>query len=153
MKKQPTKEEQLITFLNEKFENSSRNEVSIYRNEIPKLSMSEQEAARTIYILEEEGLVRIKTKPSHDDFRSFWVIVLKSSCIHYFENQTANKKSRMASIFNEIRAWATLVIALIALIHSIYSTSSKNASSYPVSSQSAGLEVSPSVSDNQVHIP
>lgn len=153
MEKQSTKEERLIIFFNEKFEKSSNNEVSIYRNEIPDLNMSEQESSQTIYLLEEEGLVRIKTKPIHDDFSRFWVVAIKSPCIHYFENQTANKKSKITFIFNEIRAWATLAIALVALIHSIFGSDSKSVSSYPTSSHSADFEVSPSVSDNQVHIP
>lgn len=148
MKKQLTKEEQLINFFIEKFENENTNEISIYRTDISKLSISEQEAARTIHLLQEDGLVRIKDKSPYNDFRRFWVISLKSPCIHYFENRMLDKKSKVIKLFNEVRAWATLIIALIALIHSIYTTGSKS-----VSLHSADFEVVPSVSDNQVHIP
>ena len=42
MKNKLTKEEQLIEFLNRKFENSNTNEVSINRHELPDLNLTEK---------------------------------------------------------------------------------------------------------------
>ena len=148
MQKQLSKEEQLIKFFNDKFKNSKTNEVSINKHELPDLNLSEKEASRTIYLLQEEGLLKIKQKSVHDDFSVFWTVTLNPSCVYYFDNKKSDKKEQRRQMFNEIRAWITLIIAIAALIHSIYTTDSKN-----VSSHSAELESAPSVSDNQVHIP
>lgn len=147
MQKQLTKEEQLIKFLNTKYEGSNTNEVSINRHELPDLNLSEKEASRIIHLLQEEKLLTIKQKSVHDDFSRYWVIALAPSCVHYFENKKSNNKEQRRKLFNEIRAWATLIIAVAALIHSIYTTNSKS-----VSSEAAVIPV-PSVSDNQIHIP
>ena len=147
MKNQLTKEEQLIEFLNKKLENSNTNEVSINRHELPDLNLSEQEASRMIYLLQEEKLLTIKQKSVHDDFSRYWVVALSPSCGHYFENKKSGNKEQRRKLFNEIRAWITLIIAIAALIHSIYTTNSENdtleTSEIPVLS----------VSDNQVHTP
>ena len=147
MKNKLTKEEQLIEFLNRKFENSNNNEVSINRHELPDLNLTEKEASRIIHLLQEEKLLTIKQKSVHDDFSRYWVIALAPSCVHYFENKKSNNKEQHRKLFNEIRAWATLFIAVAALIHSIYVTNSKS-----VSSETTVVPV-PSVSDNQIHIP
>ena len=147
MKNQLTKEEQLIEFLNKKLENSNTNEVSINRHELPDLNLSEQEASRMIYLLQEEKLLTIKQKSVHDDFSRYWVVALSPSRVHYFENKKSGNKEQRRKLFNEIRAWITLIIAIAALIHSIYTTNSENdtleTSEIPVLS----------VSDNQVHTP
>lgn len=148
MQKQLSKEERLIKFFNDKFKNSKTNEVSINKHELPDLNLSEKEASRTIYLLQEEGLLKIKQKSVHDDFSVFWTVTLNPSCVYYFDNKKSDIKEQRRKLFNEIRAWITLIIAIAALIHSIYTTDSKN-----VSSLSAELESAPSVSDNQVHIP
>lgn len=147
MQKQLTKEEQLIEFLNTKYEDSNTNEVSINKHELPDLNLSEKEASRMIHLLQEEKLLTIKQKSVHDDFSRYWVIALAPSCVHYFENRKSDNKEQRRKLFNEIRAWATLIIAVAALIHSIYTTDSKS-----VSSENAVTSV-PSVSDNQIHIP
>lgn len=147
MKNKLTKEERLIEFLNQKYENSNTNEVSINKHELPDLNLSEQEAARIIHLLQEEGLLHIQRKSVHNDFSVFWTIALMPSCVHYFENKKFDRKEQRRILFNEIRAWITLIIAIAALIHSIYTTNSKNDI----------LDVSEShvlsVSDNQVHTP
>ena len=148
MKKQFTKEEKLIQFFNDKFENSDTNEILICKNDISQLNMSEQEVARIIHIFQEDGLLRIKTKSPHNNFSMPWTISLKSSCLNYFENQKNVIKTKRIKFFNEFRAWVTLLIALVSLIYSLYSANSKN-----VSLDSVGLDTVPSVSDNQVHTP
>lgn len=147
MKNKLTKEEQLIEFLNNKYENSNTNEVSINKHELPDLNLSEKEASRIIHLLQEEKVLTIKQKSVHDDFSRYWVIALAPSCVHYFENKKSDNKEQRRKLFNEIRAWITLIIAIAALIHSIYATSSEN--------NTSDVSESPvlSVSDNQVHIP
>lgn len=145
MQKQFSKEEQLIKFFNEKFENSKTNEVSINKHELPDLNLSEKEASRTIYLLQEEGLLKIKQKSVHDDFSVFGQLHLTLRVFIILIIKSQIKKEQRRLLFNEIRAWITLIIAIAALIHSIYTTDSKS-----VSSQSYEL---PSVSDNLVHIP
>lgn len=116
MKKQFTKEERLIIFFNDKFEKSSNNEISIYCNEIPDLNMSEQEASRTIHLLQEEKLLRIKQKSLHNDFSIPWTIALMPSCIHYFDNKKSDQRTKAINFFKEFRAWVTLVIAVLSFI-------------------------------------
>lgn len=147
MKNTLTKEEQLIEFLNKKFKSSNTNEVSINKHDLPDLNLSEQEASRIIHLLQEEKLLTIKHKSVHNDFSVFWTIVLMPSCVHYFENKKSDNKERRRKLFNEIRAWITLIIAIAALIHSIYIANAKS-----VSSETDVIPV-PSVSDNQVHTP
>ena len=100
-----------------------------------------------IYLLQEEKLLTIKQKSVHDDFSRYWVVALSPSFVHYFENKKSGNKEQRRKLFNEIRAWITLIIAIAALIHSIYTTNSENdtleTSEIPVLS----------VSDNQVHTP
>lgn len=148
MKNQLTKEERLIEFLNAKYEDSKTNEVSINKHELPDLNLSEKEGSRIIYLLQEERLLTIKKKSVHNDFSISWKVTLSPSCVHYFENKKFNKKEQSRILFNEIRAWITLIIAIIALIHSICTTDSKNVSSYSHDSAFA-----PTVSDDQVHNP
>lgn len=143
-----TKEEQIIKFFNTEYANSNTNEVSISRKDVQNLGLSEKEASRIIHLLKEEDLLHIKQKSNHNDFSVFWKVALMPQCVHYFENKKVNKRTKIINFLKEFRAWDTLVIALIALIHSIYTTDSKNVSSY-----SSDLEVSPSVSNNQVHTP
>lgn len=147
MKTELTKEEILIEFFNMEYENSDTNEVVIDKNDVKNLNISEREASRIIHLLQEENMLHIKQKSIHNDFSMYWTIALMSPCIHYFENKKFNKKEQRRILFNEIRAWITLAIAIVALIHSIYTTNSKSdilaVSEPPVLS----------VSDNQAHIP
>lgn len=147
MKNKLTKEERLIEFLNTKYKDSDTNEVSINKHELPDLNFSEQEASRTIHLLQEEKLLTIEHKSVHNDFSVFWKVALAPSCIYYFENKKSSNKEQRRKLFNEIRAWITLIIALVALIHSICIADSKSVSSQTVE------RVPSSVSDNQVHIP
>lgn len=147
MKDKLTKEEQLIEFLNKKFESSNTNEVSINKHELPDLNLSEQEASRMIHLLQEEKLLTIKHKSVHDDFSRYWVVALAPSCVYYFKNKKSNNIEQRRKLFNEIRAWITLIIAVAALIHSIYAANSKS-----IFSDTAVISVL-SVSDNQVHTP
>ena len=48
----------------------------------------------------------------HDDFIIYWVVALAPSCVHYFENKKSDNKEQQRKLFNEIRAWITLIIAI-----------------------------------------
>ena len=71
---------------------------------------------QTIHLLQEEKLLSIKDKSVHNDFSKFWTIILRSACVHYFENQRIDKKNKIINFFKEFRAWITLAIAILSLI-------------------------------------
>ncbi len=105
----------LIKFLINKFKDSKTNEVSISKNDLERISLTEQEVIQTIYLLQEDDLLEIKEKSVHDDLSRYWTFILKSSCIHYFDNKRdksiANKRER-------IRTYVPITISFIALIKS-----------------------------------
>lgn len=151
MQKQLSKEEQLIKFLNAKYENSNTNEISISRTDIPKLNIPELEAVKLIHLVASKNLIKILNISTHGNLNVPCKIYIYPTCIDYFQNKESNKKEQRRKLFNEIRAWITLIIAIAALIHSIYTTDSKNVSSQTPFDDS--LESVSSLSDNQVLIP
>lgn len=80
-----TKEEQLINFFLNKYQESNTNEVTISKKDCEALNMSDEETSRIIHTLKEDGLLTIKRKFIHNDFSMYWTIGLKSSCPHYFD--------------------------------------------------------------------
>ncbi|MCM1232110.1 MAG: hypothetical protein NC489_18470 [Ruminococcus flavefaciens] len=148
MKKQLTKEEQLIGFLNAKYENSKTNEISISRTDLPSLDISESETIKLLHLIESKDLIKILSISTHTNLNVPCKIYIYPTCIDYFKNKQLSKKEQRRKLFNEIRAWITLIIALAALIHSVCTTDSKN-----VSSQTSLQDLPESVSllsDNQV---
>lgn len=91
-----TNEEILIKFLINEFIDSKTNKVSISKNDLEQIALTEQEIIKTIYLLQEDNLLEIKEKSVHDDLSRYWTVALKTSCIHYFENKkeksVANKR-------------------------------------------------------------
>ena len=147
-----TNDERVIKFLNDKFQYSDNNIVSINKTDLPTIGLSEKEAVQSLYILREDRFLDFVQKSVHDDFSMFWKVSLKSKCIHYFETKQENKKARHKEIWKEIRAWATLAVAIIALFVSIFSSCSKtpNPSSAEVPLQEAAqsdIVTTPQMSD------
>lgn len=98
-----------------KYESSKTNIVSVSKNDIGTINLTEQEIIQTLYLLQEDGYVSIKEKSVHDDLGRYWNVALKSSCIHYFENKKENKISRKR---DWIKTYIPIIISLIALIKS-----------------------------------
>lgn len=115
MKKQLTKEEQLIKYFITQFENSKTNEVTISKADLPELNLSEQEASRYIHLLQGECL-DITQKSVHNDFSMSWTITLKPPCIYYFDNKRAIRKEKCN---NWIQFWIPVSLSAIAIIVSI----------------------------------
>lgn len=115
MKKQLTKEEQLIKYFITQFENSKTNEVTLSKADLPELNLSEQEASRYIHLLQGEYL-DIKQKSVHNDFSMSWTITLKPPCINYFINKESVKREKRN---NWIQFWIPVSISIIALISAI----------------------------------
>ncbi|MCI8557425.1 MAG: hypothetical protein HFI19_06610 [Lachnospiraceae bacterium] len=151
MKKQLTGEEQLIECFIEKFENKNSLDISISCKDADKLNMPEKEVMQYIAIMEDRKWLRVTKKSVHNDLSIPCNIHLDSTCIDYFKNKQVHNKQTRKEFWNEFRAWITLIIALIALIHSIYSTGSKNVSSQPLDASVPGS--APLVTDAQVHDP
>ncbi len=148
MKEQLTKEELLIEFLNAKYEKSKTNEISISRTDLPALNMSELETVKLIHLVASKNLIKILNISTHGNLNIPCKIYIYPTCIDYFKNKQSSQKEQRRKLFNEIRAWITLIIALAALIHSVCTTDSKNVSSQ-TSLQDLPESVS-SLSDNQV---
>lgn len=116
MGKQLNSEEQLIQFFINKFNEGNSVEVTISKKDLSELNLTEQEASRTILLLEKSHLLDIKRKSPHNDFSMFWTISLNTSCIHYFDIQ---KDSKIEKRNNWIQFWIPVVISIIALAVSI----------------------------------
>lgn len=114
-----TNEEKLVKFLNNKFQNSKTNEVSVNRHELPEIDLTEQEVIQSIYLLNEDNLLDITQKSVHDDLSIFWKLSLKSSCVHYFENKTKERNARIKEWVwwgvTTLISVGALVVAIIAL--------------------------------------
>ena len=114
-----TNEEKLVKFLNNKFQNSKTNEVSVKIHELPEIGLTEQEVIQSIYLLNEDDLLDITHKSVHDDLSMFWNLSLKSSCVHYFENKTKERNARIKEWvwwgITTLISVGALVVAIIAL--------------------------------------
>lgn len=111
-----TKEEQLISFFLEKYNNSKTNIVTVSKKDIQTINLTEQEIIQTIYLLQEDGYINIKEKSVHNDLSRYWNVALKSSCIHYFENKKSEEISKRN---NWIQFWIPVVLSAVAIIVSI----------------------------------
>lgn len=107
--------EKVITFLISKFKDSKNNEISISKNDIDIIKLTEQEIIQCLYLLQSDNLLIIKVKSIHDDFSRFWTVELNSSCIFYFENKKLNTVSNKREW---VRTYIPISISLIALIRS-----------------------------------
>lgn len=132
MKKKLTKEEQLIECFIKKYEDKKSLDISINCKDAEKLNMPEDEVMQYIATMEDRKWLRTTKKSVHNDLRIPCNMHLTSVCIDYFKNKQVRKKQTRKEFWNEFRAWITLIIALIALIHSIYTAGSKSASSQPL---------------------
>lgn len=111
-----TNKEKLIVFLNNELTKSNTNKVSISKNDIEAIGISEREIVQILCILHSEKYIEITRKSVHDDLSSFWSVNVLSSCIDYFDNQKAIKKNNRNA---KIQFWIPTVISLGALIVSI----------------------------------
>lgn len=110
-----TDEEELINFLNNKYQNSKTNEVTISKNDCITIGMSEEKVSRIIHILQADGMLIIKRKSVHNDFSMCWTIEVNSSCVHYFENK---KNDSISNRREWIRTYIPITLSFIALIKS-----------------------------------
>lgn len=107
--------EKIITFLIDEFENSKNNEVSISKNDLEKINLTEQQIVKILYLLQSDNLIKIKVKSVHDDFSRFWTVELNSSCVFYFEGKRTAKTNNRREW---VRTYIPLIISSIALIKS-----------------------------------
>lgn len=107
--------EKVITFLINELENSKNNEVSISKNDVAKINLTEQQIVKILYLLQSDGLIDIKVKSVHDDFSRFWTVELNSSCVFYFESKKTSKTNNRREW---VRTYIPLIISSIALIKS-----------------------------------
>ena len=122
MSKKLTIEEKLMQFLISEYnkDNNSSNEISINATDIKDLGITENEASRTLLLLETSNYFTIKAKSVHNNFSRFWTVELNQFAIHYFDNQKESKIEKRRKSFEEFRAWVTLLIAILAFGLSIY---------------------------------
>lgn len=108
-------EEKVIKFLLNEFPNSTNNIVSVNKNDLPTIGLTEKETIQALYLLEDDGLIDIVKKSVHNNFSIVWKIHLNPSCIHYF----ADRKSKFASNRRDwIRTYLPLSISIISLLKS-----------------------------------
>lgn len=111
----------IINLLLDKYFSSDSNEVYFSKEDCKILNISEPDVSRIIHSLQEEKLLHIKQKSVHNDFSRYWTLEIFPLCVNYFQikkNNTIEKHRKSAS---ELRAWATLIIAVLAFLLSILS--------------------------------
>lgn len=112
-----TKEEQLITFLLNKFKSSSTNKIIISKKDIQNINLTEQEIIQSIFLLQEDDILSIERKSVHNDFSMYWTVALKSKCVHYFDDK---KDKSVADRREWVRTYIPIIISFIALLKSFY---------------------------------
>ena len=112
-----TKEEQLITFLLNKFKCSSTNKIIISKKDIQNINLTEQEIIQSIFLLQEDDILSIERKSVHNDFSMYWTVALKSKCVHYFDDK---KDKSVADRREWVRTYIPIIISFIALLKSFY---------------------------------
>lgn len=83
-------EEKIITFLVDKFNNDNKdnsNIISVGKNDVDTIGMSEQDIVKYLYVLQEDGFINIKDRSVHNDLSRYWTVALKSPCLHYFDKK------------------------------------------------------------------
>lgn len=107
--------EKLIVFLNNKLPSSKTNQVSVSKNDIDTIGLTEQEIIQTLFILQDQKYITIKQKSVHNDLSISCSMILHEDCINYF----SNKKSKTKSDRREwIRTYLPITISLISLLKS-----------------------------------
>lgn len=107
--------EKVIAFLINEFESSKNNEVSVSKNDLEKINLTEQQTVKILYLLQSDGLLNIKVKSVHDDFSRYWTVELNSSCVFYFDGK---KTSKITNRREWVRTYIPISISFIALIKS-----------------------------------
>ena len=111
-----TNEEKVIDFLNTKFVSSETNKVSIYKQDLFEIGLTETELIRAVCLLEQDRLIEDVKRSIHNDLSIPCSVKLKSSCVHYFENKAEKTTSKYREM---IRTYIPSVIASISLVVSI----------------------------------
>lgn len=116
MNKKLTTEEKLMQFLISEYnkDNNNSNEISISATDIKDLELTENEASRTLLLLETSNYFTIKEKSTHNNFSRFWTVELNQFGTHYFDNKKEDKIEKRRKSFEEFRAWITLIVAILA---------------------------------------
>lgn len=118
-----TNEEKLIKFLNNKFQTAETNKVSINKHELPQIGLSEREVVQTAMLLQEGAFIRIESKSVHNDLSMSMSVILKPTCVHYFDNKksetVSNRRSWVQTYIPNILSVIAIGISIIALIVSL----------------------------------
>lgn len=123
MKKSITNEEKLIMFLNQKFQSAKTNKVSIYKQDLSSIGLTEQETIRTVCLLEQDGIIEIVRMSASNDLCMPCSVNINSSCIHYFENKedtaTSEFREKVQTYVPNILSVIAIVISIVALVTSL----------------------------------
>lgn len=107
--------EKIIAFLNNEFEKSDSKNVSVHKNNISDIGLTESEIIQTLSLM--EGKYFSTTKKSvHNDLSIPWYMELNEFCVCYFENK---KKKEKAERNQWIQFWIPVSISICALMVSI----------------------------------
>lgn len=118
-----TNEEKLIKFLNNKFQTAETNKVSICKHELCEIGLSERETVQTAMLLQEGDFIHIENKSVHNDLSMSMSVILKPSCVHYFDNKktevVSNRRNWIQTYIPNILSVIAIGISIIALIFSL----------------------------------
>lgn len=110
--------EKLIEFLISEYNNENSNKIRISKDDIEKLNIPENIAAKILLSLQEDGLITARPRSAHKDFRAFWDIMINVNCLEYFNRK---KQEKVANRREFIRTYIPVIISFIALAVSICS--------------------------------
>lgn len=111
----------IIKLLLDKYFFGDSNEVHFSKEDCKNLNISESDVSRIIHRLQQDKMLNIKAKSTHNDFSRFWTLQLESRCINYFEIKNDNATENRRKSSSELREWITLAIAILAFLLSILS--------------------------------
>lgn len=114
MKKQYTNEEKVLQVLIKKFKDpdTKTNNILVYKTHFSSLDMTEVEIIKSLYVLQEDGMLKIVRPSNQNNLDIAWSIDLNSEGIHYFETKQEKRNFKVISI---IAFLIPTVISIIAL--------------------------------------
>jgi hypothetical protein len=99
-------------------------QIDVSRNKFNCSAISdigEEEFIKILSILEVERLIEVNFPTGRKNLQYSITVKLFEPIINYFSNKKIHAKKSRRELFNEIRAWITLLISICAFALSIYS--------------------------------
>lgn len=118
--KKLTNEEKILQVLQGKGKHRAEI-IYIYKEDFSSLKLREKDIIHALLILSKKGLISIKSKSTQNKLNIPWRISIEAAGTDYFQNREMLKSENRRKLLEEIRAWITLLISILAFVLSILS--------------------------------